>query len=480
MKTVRLAALILGFAVICSPAGETALQAPSAPAGAPALETEERPPRADPAGVPERAAPAVGILAQESSATPVAEAGAVRPNVLLVTLDSVRADRVGTAGGRARTPSLDRLATEGTRFANAYAQLPQTTPSHAALFTGQYPSSNGVRIAHHDALADGAVTLAGSLARAGYRTAGFYSWAGPPNGFDQGFQTYRLVGELDAADGRADATTDAALAWLDAASGDRAAPFFLWVHYRDPHYPYEPPAPYDALYAPKCDGCVDGSLRTLNRLHEGWRPSPAELDRILAAYDGEITFTDSQVGRLLGRLDALGLAENTVVVVTADHGEAFGEHGEWFHGLTAYQPTVHVPLIARWPGVLPAGALVDPAAQVIDIMPTILDLAGVESPPSVEGRTLRPRSGLSPAGDRVAITETSDWHYVAVTDGQWKLIRDNASGGDALYHLATDAGETRNRLTTDPGPAARLAAVLDEWLATRAAGTLWHGPGQAR
>ncbi len=421
------------------------------------------------------AAPTPTGLPPTATAVPEAARRPGRPNILLITVDSLRADRLGSYGGPARTPTFDRLAKEGVRFAQAYVQLPQTTPSHAALFTGQYPSSNGVRIAHHDALPQGKVTLAGVLAAAGYRTGGVYSWAGPADGLDQGFQTYRNVA-TPHADGRADLTTAAASAWLEAAAADRARPFFLWVHYRDPHYPYEPPPPYDTLYAAPCGGCADGSLATLNRLHEGWQPTPADLTRIMAAYDGEITFTDHEVGRLLGRLDALGLTASTLVVLTSDHGEAFGEHGEWFHGLGVYQPTIHVPLLARLPDVIPAGAVYGGVVQLIDIMPTVLDLLGLGPVPSAEGRSLMAalRGGAPTEG--LAIVEVADWRYTAIVRGEWKLIRDNLTGQHALYHLPSDPGEQRDRFAFEPAAAARLSSVLDQWQATRAAGVLWRAP----
>lgn len=428
-----------------------------------------------------------------------------RPNVLLITVDALRADHIEPYGGRARTPALNRLAAEGVRFASAYAQEPQTNPNHASLFTGQYTSTHGVRVHLHDALPPRATTLAELLAGHGYRTGGIYSWFsldGPLSGLDQGFQTYRNVnvragtrevlppGAAAAAwergedvevlvDGRADVTTDAALAWLDETAKDRRGPFFLWVHYMDPHHPYEPPPPYDELYAPRCDGCVDGSLATLRRLGQGWQPSAEELDRIRAAYDGEITFTDHEIGRLLRRLDALGLAGRTLVVLTADHGEAFGDHDEWFHGLKLYQPTIQIPLLMRLPGVLPAGVTVDAAAQTIDIMPTILDLAGIPIPASVEGRSLRPLvQGQAPAG-RVAISEVASGRYLAVTDGEWKLIRDTETGWRLLFNVRQDPAEQRDRLVEQSAQAARLEAVLNEWIASRAAGRLWRGPSSA-
>jgi|GEM_PF-1905629 arylsulfatase A-like enzyme len=452
------------------------------------------------------------LVAAAASPLEPGDVGAAAPpaqpaplNILLITVDTLRADHIGPYGGRARTPTLDRLAAEGVRFTNAYAQQPQTNPNHASLFTGQYVSTHGVRVHLHDVLPPGATTLAEVLAGRGYRTGGIYSWFsldGSLSGLDQGFQTYQNVnvragtqevlppGAAAAAwergedvealvDGRADVTTDAALDWLEAVTRERSRPFFLWVHYVDPHHPYEPPPPYDELYAPRCDGCVDGSLATLRRLGQGWQPSAEELDRIRAAYDGEITFTDHQIGRLLSRLDTLGLTRRTLVIVTADHGEAFGDHGEWFHGIKLYQPTVRIPLLMRLPGVLPAGAQVDAAVQTIDIMPTILDLAGIPVPSSVEGRSLRPLWQGTDATDRFAIAEVAGGRYLAIIHREWKLIRDTETGRRALFNVREDPAEQHDRLVEQSAQAAQLEAVLNEWIASRAAGRLWRGPTPA-
>jgi arylsulfatase A-like enzyme len=446
----------LGLAAACN--GE----APSLPATpAPAPRAAITPPEA----------PAVSAPAEPP---PTVEAGPL--NVLVITVDTLRADYVGSYGGPAQTPAADRLAAQGVRFSQAYAQLPQTTPNHASLFTGQFPSTHGLRITLHNALPAGAVTLAQVLRAEGYRTGAVYSWFsldGPASGLDQGFETYQNVTPPDAAKGRADAVTDAATEWLEAAGS--AAPFFLWAHYRDPHYPYVPTAPYDALYVTPCDGCVDGSAATLGRIHEGWQPSPADRDRILGAYAGEVTLADHQIGRLLDRLEALNLAPRTLVVYTSDHGEAFGEHEEWFHGIKLHQPTIHIPLLMRLPGVIPAGSVVNATAQTIDIMPTVLDYVGLPAAPSVEGRGVRAAIEGHDLGDHVAIAEVADWRYSAVVGGAWKLIQDNLRGDLRLHHLPTDPQEQRNRATAERPTAAALKSTLEAWQRTRERGQLWQG-----
>jgi arylsulfatase A-like enzyme len=485
-----LAACVLALFAACGAPGQPAQPTPDT-AGGPAAAA---PTAAAIAVAPaNRSGAAPGVFvgpASGATAQPTPAQASTQPNVLLITIDTLRADHMSTYGGPAGTPAADRLAAEGVRFTNAYAQLPQTTPSHAALFTGQYPSTNGVRVSRHDRLPPESLTLAEVLADHGYRTGGLYSWyslEGPLVGLDQGFATYRSIivragmaevlppgaaleardrGEnLEAVfDGRADATTAAAIEWLDEAARDRARPWFLWVHYRDPHYPYQAPPPYDEMYEPRCPGCADGSFATLERIWAGWQPPPADLARITAAYDGEISFTDAEVARLLARLDQLGLAQATAVILTADHGEAFGEHGAWFHGLHLHQAETHVPLLVRWPGVLPAGATVDAAAQVVDVMPTVLDFLGLPLPPALDGRTLWPAMRGEDVGDYVAVVELAERRHTAVIQGEWKLVRDSATGQRSLYHLPTDPGEVRNRLSSDGAVAARLEAALNQWL----------------
>jgi arylsulfatase A-like enzyme len=489
--------LVLLVIMGCLPASEPTRSATPAAvpivSPAPMLQPESRPVGPVPARESAPLASTTAVPETRTTAPLPAPSALAQPNILVVTVDTLRADHVGAYGGGASTPTFDLVASDGVRFAHAYAQEPQTNPNHSSLFTGQYPATHGVRIHPHQPLPAEPITLAELLQQHGYRTGAIQSWYsldGAISGLDRGFQTYRSValragttevlapGEAEAAwrrgedmrefiDGRADATTDAALSWLEDAARERSQPFFLWVHYMDPHDPYEPPSPYDELYAPRCAGCVDGSLATLRRLDSGWRPTPAELERIHAAYDGEITFTDHEMSRLLSRLDALGLTSRTLVVLTADHGEAFGEHDEWFHGIKLYQTTLHIPLIMRLPGVIPAGATVEVVARTIDIMPTVLDLADLPTPPRVEGRSLRPAFEGRDTDEDVAIAEVADRRFNAVIERDWKLIRDNSTGRRELYHLPTDPAEQTNRLATDRAIAEQLESRLNAWVAAR-------------
>jgi arylsulfatase A-like enzyme len=292
-------------------------------------------------------------------------------NLLVVTLDTTRADRLGCygrAGGT--TPHLDALAARGLRFAHAVSVVPVTLPSHATIFTGLLPPRHGVRINSEDRLDASQVTLAEVLAAKGYQTAAFVSAfvLDARFGLDQGFETYddRVATATTAAFAQgtnerpgAD-TTDAALAWL--AKRDVERPFFAWVHYFDAHAPYAPKPPFAERFAEK-------------------------------PYDGEVASVDAQVGRLLEALDAAGLRERTLVVVVGDHGESLGEHGETTHGNFVYRSVMDVPFIVANPRLVPAPAVVDGGVvSTADVTPTALDLLGL-----ADGRA---RDGVSLAAER--------------------------------------------------------------------------------
>ncbi|HEV7519075.1 MAG TPA: sulfatase, partial [Thermoanaerobaculia bacterium] len=280
-------------------------------------------------------------------------------NLLLVTLDTVRADHLGAYGdAAAETPSLDRLAREGIRFAAASSPVPLTLPAHSSLLSGLLPPHHGLRNNGAGSFPADRPTLATRLSAAGYRTGAFVGAFVLDHrfGLARGFDTYDDEMERDPSGGRGldaerrgDQVVDRALAWLgkgDAASPARPAsrqPFFLWVHLYDAHAPYDPPAPY-------------------RDRHPG-RP-----------YDGEIAFADAQLGRLLAELDRLRLTAGTVVAVAADHGEALGEHGELTHGLLLYEPTLHVPLLLRGPGL--AARVVATPVSLVDLGPTLAGLLG--------------------------------------------------------------------------------------------------------
>jgi choline-sulfatase len=301
----------------------------------------------------------LGAFAGCRGEAPGGRAASGPQNLLLVTLDTVRADHLGSYGyAGAETPSLDRLAGEGVRFAAASSPVPLTLPAHSSLLSGFLPPHHGLRNNGAGSFPADLPTLATRLAAAGYRTGAFVGSFVLDHrfGLARGFAVYDDEMERDAAGGRGldaerrgDKVVDRALAWLQTASPREkpetpGQPFFLWVHLYDAHAPYTPPEPYAGRHPGK-------------------------------PYDGEIAFADAQVGRLLAELDRLHLAAGTVVAVAADHGEALGEHGELTHGLLLYEPTLHVPLLLRAPG-LPAGKVIATPVSLVDLAPTLAGLLG--------------------------------------------------------------------------------------------------------
>ncbi len=360
-------------------------------------------------------------------------------NLLLVTLDTTRADRLGCYGyEKAATPALDALAAGGLRFAHAVSSIPLTLPSHATLFSGLYPPEHALHFNTSGALNERIETLAEVLQGYGYRTAAFVSAfvLDSRYGLTQGFGHYDDslpevgVAPHEIAEIPGNIVTDRALAWLDK---HRDASFFGWVHLFDPHDPYEPPEPFKS--------------------------------RLEDAYDGEVAFADAQVGRLLQWLDQNSLKENTLVVVVGDHGESLGDHGEDLHGFFIYDAAVRVPMIFSWPGHIDGGVIESHAAGLVDVYPTILDLLGGEVPEGISGRSLAPLFRGADLPTEPVYLETRvplvEYHWsglTALTSNEWKYIE---SSKPELYDLQADPGESRNVLEEHPEIASELARRLD-------------------
>jgi len=388
------------------------------------------------------------------------------PNVVLVSIDTLRADHLGSYGyARDTSPEIDRLAAQGVRYAHAYAAASWTLPSHVSLFTSQLPSRHGVRD-DRNALSPQATTLAKLLSAAGYSTAGFVSWVyvGAAYGLGQGFDVYReLVDrahyEPASGGGAAPAAqvVDAALAWL---ASKPARPFFLFVHLFDPHLDYAPPAPYDSMFGGD-PAAADGRYATLSRyIPYLGKPVPAIPDavreRVTSLYDGEIRYADTELGRLLRALDALG--EESLVVFVSDHGEEFGEHGSLEgHGWTLYEEVLHVPLVLRLPRGEQAGRVVDAPVSLIDVAPTVLDALGLPAPPEFEGRSLlglargdeAPRGRLlfaqiDRAGARLRAVRGDHWKRIEVRDAGAATLGLPVREGELLFDLDADPGEQRD------------------------------------
>ena len=403
-----------------------------------------------------------------------------RPNVLIISIDTLRADHLGAYGSsRVKTPNIDALASRGARFDMAISQFSQTNPSHASLLTGTYPATHKLKIHGSDKISPSVTTLAQVLGNQGYSTAGIYSWPSfdpEMSGLDRGFATYKGiyfdVPEFrDSTDfwrkrnGRADLTTDAVLGWL---RGNTATPFFLWVHYQDPHYPYVPPPPFDTMYDPGCAGCPDGNWPTIDRLFAGEHLSDEDLGHVVAKYDEVISFTDHEIGRVFDGLRDLDVLDKTMIIVTADHGESFLENGRWAHPFILYNTVVRVPLIVSYPPVIPEGGAVGAVAQLVDVAPTILDLIGASIPRGVEGRSLMPLLlGSEKGDDRMAITQIPDDSSISMVVAGWKLIRNNTNGELEMYDLNADPKELVDLARSNRGRALDLEKKLIAWMDSR-------------
>ncbi len=378
--------------------------------------------------------------------------GAGRPavttwNLLLITLDTVRADHLGSYGyTRGATPNLDSLAAEGARFLDVASAVPLTLPSHATILSGLLPPRHGVRGNGLGAFPADLPTLATELQKVGYRTAAFVGSFvldhrfGLARGFDHYDDDVDRSDETRSgleAERPARVVVDRALAWLDQ---DSPQPFFAWIHLYDAHAPYEPPEPFAARFAD--------------------RP-----------YDGEIASVDTELGRVFERLSTRRLAERTVVVALADHGEALGEHGELTHGLLLYEPTLKVPWLIRAPGLLAAGKVVKTPVSLADVAPTLLALLGRALPASpgvgsTMGRNLAPEllAGREPTvADLYSETRypaSFGWSpLTALRHGSIKYI---AAPTPELYDLARDPGEQVNRTAESASAVAALATGLEK------------------
>ena len=368
-------------------------------------------------------------------------------HVVLVTIDTLRADRVGVYGGMDLTPRLDRIAREGAYASNAMAHVPLTRPSHATILSGRLPWELGVRDNLSPAELPSSPLLAEILKGAGFRTAAFVSSIvlERRGGFGRGFDRYddefpkrESADVLDTLQKPGADTLRAALAWLERErTSDRIG---LWIHLYEPHDPYEPPEPFASRY----------------------RDRP---------YDGEVAYADALVGQLDDALDRLGLKSQTLLVVASDHGEGLGEHEETLHGFFVYETTLDVPIIFRGPGVV-AGGTIAANVGLVDVLPTTLDLLGVSRP-----RGLQP-SGNSLAGAlRGAQAPTSaspqyaeslvpllhfGWSDLRVLRrGSWKYV---LAPRPELFDLASDPHERRNVVDEQPAQGAALRATLTRLL----------------
>jgi len=412
----------------------------------------------------------LGIACSERTALPLRTADGARPNVLLITVDTLRADHLGAYGYALPTsPALDSLAAEGVRFTNAFTPVPTTAPAIAALVTGVHLDVHGVK-ENAGRLPETLVTIGEALAAAGYRTAGFYGNGALQNGFGQGLETWAPFAPsyffTDAVG------TTRALAWIEQA----ASPWFLWIHYMDPHGPYSSSPPERTAALPYPDDpalALELPVAPRNAAY-GMIPRYQALPGLrrvgdyLRRYDGEIMGTDDELRRLRRALEQRGVLDDTLLVVTADHGESLGENRYYFqHGAELNEASLRVPLVLRH-GALPAGTRVEAPASLVDVLPTLLTLVGVPVPAGLAGRDLTPQVFGAGGVDRTLVAyNVAGARRVAVRRGEWKLVGrfplDATTGRDArVLYRVTDAGraEAVIPLTEQPDVVSRLEADL--------------------
>ncbi len=403
-----------------------------------------------------------------------------RPNVLLITVDTLRADHLGCYGyKRPTSPNIDSLAAEGVLFEQAEAQAPWTLPSMASLLTSRYPAEIGM-IDMTSRFDPTQQTLALHFREAGYETAAFVSggYLSRQRGFDRGFDRFDELPPEDRAAG-----INAAL--REWAKAPRTRPFFAWVHYFDVHSDYEAPAPFDELFDDTPPRSRLGQTVYLaGVLNEGTPLRSADLMTSITLYDREIAYTDHAIGRVLKQLERSGDLDRTVVVVGSDHGEAFQEHGWLLHTLVLYEELTHVPLIIRYPKRVPRGRRVTTVVQNLDIGPTLLKLAGIPPPRGAQsgaslGALWRPGSSWS----RPAFSHTDTTSHIAhysrsynarrslfdirfmMRQGADKIIYSREAKRYEIFDLSKDPGEKNNLYSAGENKSERLKKKLAQWVA---------------
>jgi len=404
-----------------------------------------------------------------------------RRNVILISIDTLRADRLGCYGNpRAASPAIDRLARSGVRCRSVIAPSNWTLPSHYSMMTSLYPSVHGVhpdraifggfRRPTHVAGVRGSgreETIAERLADLGYFTAAITEngWVHPEFGFDQGFASYvaDTSGSLAATRGRT-------LDWLAAHA---ELPFFLFVHTYQPHQPYDAPAPYDTMFldTSHVGYALPGSTVPVDFLEDFQRgffePMQADVEAFRALYDAEVRYVDDFVSDLVRTLERHGIDDRTVVVLTSDHGEEIFEHGRFSHGDALYDEVMRVPLIV-WGAGIPAGVEIDDPVTLLDILPTVVEIAGGRIDAPVQGRSLVPRfAGAVPGFDARALFAEGFGKDSIPMYGIWrgshKYITGASPDSGELYDLALDPEERHDLSGSHPGTAADLRSAIEAW-----------------
>ena len=438
-----------------------------------------------------------------------------KPNILLISIDTLRADHLSCYGyARHTSPNIDRIALEGAIFRQAYSTAAWTPPAHASMLTGLLPSQHGV--IDQNKLGQDVPTLAELLQKNGYRTAGFVnnSQVGALVGLDKGHEDFievwlgaedknifhrgagflarkffEIVGRDD--DG-AHKTNQSVLKWFEE-RGSRSQPFYVFLHYIDVHNPYKAPHPFRFRFLnDKVKRTVDLekiwliAQNPLVCLTDEIELTDDELNVLKALYDGEISYLDHKIGELLGEMRKRGLLEKTFLIITADHGEHFGEHGLFSHVASVYEPVIHIPLIIRYPEMIDAGQEIEQIVQLIDIFPTVLNVAQIQTEANgiLQGKDLLPLQkncnyhdyliaewegripffvkDRIPTNGKMNLLEVFTNKLTAIRSGNEKLIVES-NGKSYLYDLSMDPFENIDIAETKPAVADSLRHKLEEW-----------------
>jgi arylsulfatase len=391
-------------------------------------------------------------------------------NVLFVILDAGRARSFGTYGyPRETTPQIDRLAAEGIVFERVYTPAVYTLGAMSSVWTSQYPDRHHSEVSFSARLPKDRLTLAELLSAQGIHTAGFVAnaVAGTLFGFDRGFSEFHEVFRSHGS--RGDVFRQVLPPWL---KQNRDRRFFAYVHFREPHFPYDPEPPFDTRFGP--DGPIPKAARRDSRffqdVNQGRRVfSEEEREHLVRLYDGNLAYADQEVGALVRALEQEGLLERTVVIVAADHGEELLEHGWIGHNVQVFEPSVRVPLVVRFPkgAGAPAGERVASLSDLLDVAPTIADVFGVlgkgGSDREFQGRSLLPVAFGAPGKPAVLSRSVWDRPRYALRDERFKFLYDTRTGTESLYDLETDPGESRDVASEDPLRSAYYRQALHAW-----------------
>lgn len=409
--------------------------------------------------------------------------GPKRPYVLLIGIETLRADHVGCIGySRNTTPTLDAIAKEGVVFSKAMATASWTMPAVMSVLTSLYPEVHGTT--NYDRkLPEDVITLAEVLRENGYKTVAFVSnpTLDGRHGFCRGFDLYddfsvwldfvglgkHVVGPNAAPNPDVHQTltneplTRVALRWIER---HHQEPFFMFVFYFDPHYDYIPPPPFDTMFDPNYDGSVDGR-GIVEEPRRSNRPPQRDLDHIIALYDGEIRYTDTCISKLLDAFDKFGILDESFVIIFGDHGDEFYEHGRTGHAHTLYNELIHIPLILRWPSNILKGKRIGALASQVDIMPTILDYLGIQHQRAIQGTSLRDLIEGRVCGVHDFVFAGGRAHRCAVIGNQNKMILNPGAGGREFYDLVNDPREQNSvhQALSSSALVASFECHLEQW-----------------